>query len=101
MSPLGATAEGALLLWITTLAWPLLDTDDERRKRYRETWRKGLQALSILSVDDEDRFCLPNPDMALGAMRDCSASSIASLNAAGHMLRALTAVPRDTLEAKI
>jgi len=100
MCPLGPTAEGALFLWITCLAYPLLDAHDDRRARYRSAWRKGFDALSILSVEDEDKFCLPNPDMALGAMRDCSASSIASLNAAGHMLRALTAMPRDALEAK-
>lgn len=94
MSPLGSTAEGALLLWITCLAWPLLDAQDDRRERYREAWRKGLQALSVLHVTEEDRVCLPNPRMAEGGQRDSGASAVASLNAAGHMLNALTAVKR-------
>ncbi|HEX3470097.1 MAG TPA: hypothetical protein VHT28_02830, partial [Silvibacterium sp.] len=78
-------AEGVVEAWRLAAA----AGQSERAERYANSWRRSIDFMGSLTVEEIDGDLLPNPRRALGGVRPSLSDSRLRIDYSAHLLRAL------------
>jgi hypothetical protein len=83
----GFIAEAVAAAWLVAAELDAV----EQVQRYRRSWQLAMGFLRTLVVDDQDTFCMADPQRALGGVRTSISRSDIRIDAVSHALRAFLA----------
>jgi orotate phosphoribosyltransferase/AMMECR1 domain-containing protein len=63
--------------------------DDSRWEKYALAWAQAMGFMNLLTIDYDDVFCVPKPELALGGVRFSPRSWSLRIDVAAHYLIAL------------